>query len=209
MDKKVEKIIQLLEKEYPQVACPLDFKNPLELLVATILSAQSTDKKVNEITKDLFKKYRKSEDYLAVSEEQFRHDISHIGLFRAKARYIRGSAAMIIEKFNGEVPNNMDDLTKLPGVARKTASVVLYSAFGKNEGVPVDTHMIRLSHRLGLTKEEYQHKIEHDLMGILPKRLWGKFAHWIVNHGRKYCIAQKPKCEICPLIAICPKIIDR
>lgn len=202
---RVGKIFRSLKKHFPNAHCELVHYNPLELLVATILSAQCTDKRVNIVTKDLFRKYRTPEDYANVRQEVLEQDIHSTGFYRNKAKNIRGAAAMIANEFGGNVPDTMDELLTLPGVARKTANVVLGTAFGKNEGVVVDTHVIRISARLKLTKQTTPEKIELDLMELVPRKNWSLFSHLIVFLGRSHCTARKPNCPACPLSKkLCP-----
>ena len=191
---------------YPDAQCELNYSNALELLIATVLSAQSTDIQINKITEKLFEKYKTPQDYLKVSVEELENDIHSSGFYRAKTKSIRSLCQRIIEHYNGEVPNSMKELTTLRGVARKTASIVLWNIFRKNEGLAVDTHVMRLSKRMGLTKNTEQKKIEKDLMKIIPQSNWGIFSHALVLHGRYVCNARKPLCEKCPLHDICPKI---
>lgn len=181
-------------------------QNAFELLVATILSAQCTDERVNIVTANLFRKYRKPQDYLDVSQEELEQDIRPTGFYRNKAKSIRGASQKIIENFGGEIPTTMDELLTLNGVARKTANVVLGNAFGIASGVVVDTHVSRLSQRLGLTENVVAEKIEKDLQELVPETDWIMFPHWLIAHGRKICQARKPKCGICILENICPKI---
>jgi endonuclease-3 len=201
---RAAKIIAILTKAYPDARCSLDHSNPLELLVATILSAQCTDVRVNIVTKDLFGKYRTAQDYADAPAGAFEQDIRSTGFYRNKAKNIRGSAARIVADFGGQVPCEMDQLLTLPGVARKTANVVLGTAFGKNDGVVVDTHVIRLSGRLKLADSEKPARIEQSLMQLVPRRQWTKFAHVLVFHGRAICAARKPQCAICPVNKLCP-----
>ena len=207
MDKqdKISIILKRLKKEYagtPQTA--LRFSSPFELLIATILSAQTTDVLVNKVTEDLFKKYRTVKDFADTTPEKLAKDIRSVNFFNNKAKSINKAAKMILEKFGGNVPQAMDDLIILPGVARKTANIVLSSAFGINEGIAVDTHVKRLANRLGLTKEEDPVKIESDLMPITPKKEWGNLSHLLIFHGRKICQAKKPNHQACVLYEICP-----
>ena len=201
---RVKKILPVLKKTYPQAKCSLDHANPLELLVATILSAQCTDERVNIVTKTLFKKYRDARAYAAASQEELEKDIQSTGFFRNKAKSIRAMAAALIEKHGGEVPRTMDELTALAGVGRKTANVVLGNAFGMNVGVTVDTHVTRLSQRLGLTKHTDAVKIEQDLIPIVPQADWTLWSHLLIYHGRAICQARKPKCGECGLREWCP-----
>jgi endonuclease-3 len=188
------KIWQRLSEAYPRATTALSHRSPFELLVATILSAQCTDVRVNAVTQSLFKKYRKPEDYLAVPSEELEEDIRPTGFFRNKAKSIRGLCQALIENHKGQVPQTMEEMVKLPGVGRKTANVVLGSAFGLATGVVVDTHVRRLSFRMGLTREDDPEKIEQDLMKILPSEVWVDFGHAMIWHGRQVCIARKPKC---------------
>lgn len=204
MDKRTAQIISILKKEYPKARIALNFKTPMDLLVATILSAQCTDKRVNLVTDSLFLKYRIPADYAKANPKVFEQEIRSTGFFRNKAKSIINAAKAIEEKNNGKVPDSMEELIKLPGVARKTASVVLFNAFHKIEGITVDTHVIRLSQRLGLSKNKDPKKIEQDLMGLLPKPIWGRFAYWIIEHGRKVCVAKKPLCPQCVISKLCP-----
>ena len=203
LKEKTVEIIKLLKKEYPEPKTALTFKTPFELLVATILSAQTTDALVNKVTENIFKKYNTVKDYADASLESFQKNISSINFYKTKAKNILGSAKMIAESFNAKVPKTMDELTSLPGVARKTANIILSNAFGINEGIAVDTHVKRLSYRLGLTKNEDPVKIEKDLMVITPKGEWGNISHLLILHGRKICQAKKPKHHECVLYDIC------
>jgi endonuclease-3 len=200
----VEELIKRFEKAYPNVKCALNHSNPFELLIATILSAQCTDERVNIVTSNLFKKYRTPADYLKVSHDELAKDIKSVSFFNNKARNIQKTAKKLIDNFGGEVPRTMDELLTLDGVARKTANVVLGDAFGIAEGIVVDTHVARLAQRLELSKNKTPEKIEKDLMQIVPKQYWILFSHWLINHGRKICNARKPKCEGCFLNDICP-----
>jgi endonuclease-3 len=202
--KKMLVIIKLLKKEYPEPKTALIFKSPFELLVATMLSAQTTDVLVNKVTENLFKKYRSVEDYADASLETFQKDISSINFFKTKAKNIIGSAKIIVERFNSKVPKTMDELTSLPGVARKTSNIILSNAYGINQGIAVDTHVKRLSYRLGLTTNEDPVKIENDLMVITPKGEWRNISHLLILHGRKICQAKKPQHSGCILYDICP-----
>jgi endonuclease-3 len=201
---RVAAILPILKRTYPAAKCSLDHRTPLELLVATILSAQSTDERVNIVTKDLFKKYRKVEDYANVSQEELERDIHSTGFYRNKAKSIRAMAQALVERFGGKVPDTMEALTSLAGVGRKTANVVLGNAFGKNVGIVVDTHVTRLSWRLGLTKHEDAVKIEQDLMQVVPQEDWTLFSHLLIFHGRAICQARNPQCEQCPIRQFCP-----
>ena len=201
---KVKKIIILLNKKYKNPKTALNYKTSHELLVATMLSAQCTDKRVNEVTKDLFKKYKKAKDYAQVSAEEFEKDIRTTGFFRNKAKNIVASSKIIVEKFRSRTPDTMEKLIMLPGVARKTANVVLSEVFGKNEGIAVDTHVRRLSQRLGLSENSSPEKIEKDLMEITEKKNWGKMSNLLISHGRTMCSARNPKCSSCVLNKDCP-----
>ena len=205
-DKKKRKneIIKRLKKAYPDAHCALNHTNAFELLVATILSAQCTDERVNIVTATLFRKYRTPQDYLDVLQEELANDIKSINFFNNKTKSIQGTAQKLVENFGGEVPRTMDELLTLNGVARKTANVVLGNAFGIASGVVVDTHVSRLSQRLGITEETTPEKIEKDLSELVPKKDWVMFPHWLISHGRSICNARKPKCEECVLSDICP-----
>ncbi len=204
--KRAFEIIKRLEREYPDAHCELVHSNAFELLVATILSAQCTDVRVNIVTANLFRKYRSPQDYLNVAQEELEQDIRSTGFYRNKAKSIQGASEKIINDFGGEIPQTMNELLTLNGVARKTANVVLGNAFNIAAGVVVDTHVLRLSNRLGLTEETKPEKIEKDLAELVPKKDWIILPHWLISHGRKICQARKPKCEICVLENICPKI---
>ncbi len=200
---KVKEIISRLEKGFPN-KLELNFSSPLELLVAVILSTQTTDKKVNELTAGLFRKYKTCEDYLKVPLEELEKDISSVNYYRNKAKFIKSACQRIVEEFDGKVPNNIKDLTSLPGVGRKSANMILYNAFGKNEGIAIDTHVARVSQRLGLTREEKPENIEKDLMEQTPKDQWGKLSNLLILLGRYICTAKKPKHHECPLYDLCP-----
>lgn len=200
---RIKQILRLLEEAYPNAECTLTHNNSLELLIATILSAQCTDERVNLVTRDLFRKYRTAKDYVRVPREDLEKDIQSTGFYRNKARSIQGASAMILENFGGSVPDTMEDLLKLPGVARKTANVVLGVAFGKADGIVVDTHVFRVSRRLGFTDSDTAEKVERDLMRIIPPNRWISFSHQVIVHGRKTCKARKPLCLVCPLERIC------
>ena len=207
LKERTEKIIKLLKRAHPDAKCALHHSNAFELLIATILSAQCTDERVNKVTADLFRKYRKPEDYLKVPATELQEDIRTTGFFRNKTKSIQGASKMLVEEFAGEVPQSMEELLKLPGVARKTANVVLGVAYGKAEGVVVDTHVSRLSHRLKLTKQKDAGKIEKDLMEIVPRKNWIEFAHLLIFHGRRICKARRPLCEPCVVEELCPSSI--
>jgi len=201
---RIRDILRMLERAYPEAKCSLDHTAPLELLVATILSAQCTDARVNLVTKDLFRKYRTAGDYAAADPAVFEQEIRSTGFFRNKTRSVIGMAQALVERFGGAVPDAMEQLTTLPGVGRKTANVVLGNAFGKDEGIVVDTHVARIAKLLGLTRQTDPVKIELDLMKIVPKRRWTLLPHLLIHHGRAVCVARKPRCEICPLTQLCP-----
>lgn len=204
LKQRVRKIIKLLKRAYPDAKCSLNFSNAFELLIATILSAQCTDVRVNIVTQDLFRKYRKPEDYLKVSPKELERDIRTTGFFRNKTKSIQGTAKVLTEKYGGEVPHTMEELLELPGVARKTANVVLGNAFGISSGVVVDTHVTRLSHRLDLSREKTAEKIEQDLIQIVPKKDWVIFSHLLIAHGRATCKARNPLCDECVVEKLCP-----
>lgn len=197
-------VIRKLKRAYPDARCSLNHSNPFELLIATILSAQCTDERVNLVTADLFRKYRKPEDYLKVPPRELEKDIQSTGFFRNKTKSIQGTSKMLTEVYHGEVPRTMDELLELPGVARKTANVVLGNAFEIKSGVVVDTHVTRLSHRLGFSEEKTAEKIEQDLVQIVPKKDWVIFSHLLIYHGRKTCKARNPQCDQCELEKLCP-----
>jgi len=201
---RVAKLIEAWPKIYPDAHTELNFSNPLELLIATILSAQCTDKRVNMVTPALFKKYRSAKDYANASSAELENAIKSTGFFRSKTKSIQGATSTIVKKFGGKVPDSMEGLRELPGVGRKTANVVLGNAFGKNEGIVVDTHVIRLSERLGLTKQNDPEKIEQDLMKLVPREDWTQWSHWLIWHGRRRCYARKPDCANCEVFKLCP-----
>jgi endonuclease-3 len=201
---KLQEILKRLKKEYPHAQTALNFSDPFQLLAATILSAQATDVLVNRITENLFKKYKTVKDYANAPLEALQKDVSSINFYKTKAKNIQASANMIIEQFGSKVPKTMEELVSLPGVARKTANIVLTSAYGLNEGIAVDTHVKRLAYRLGLTKNEDPVKIEQDLMALTPKDEWGNISHLLIFHGRNICQAKKPKHQECVLYNICP-----
>ena len=204
---RTEQIIKLLKRAHPDAHCALNHSNAFELLLATILSAQCTDERVNVVTADLFRKYRKPDDYLKVPETELQQDIRTTGFFRNKTRSIQGACKMLVEEFNGEVPKTMEELLRLPGVARKTANVVLGVAYGIAAGIVVDTHVTRLSRRLGLTKQTDAVKIENDLIELVPKKDWIIFSHLLIFHGRRICKARRPLCEECSVEKLCPSSI--
>lgn len=200
---RIARILQILDETYPNATCALKHRNAWELLVATILSAQCTDKRVNEVTPGLFRKYPKIEDFAHASPAELENDIRSTGFFRNKTKSLIGAARTVLTEFGGKVPRTIEELTRVPGAARKTANVVLGTAFGIASGVVVDTHVQRVSRRLDLTKETEPGKIEQDLMKIIPQGHWILFSHQIIHHGRELCIARKPKCSICPLDCLC------
>ena len=204
LKERTKKIITALKRAYPDAKCSLNHSNAFELLIATILSAQCTDARVNIVTQDLFRKYRKPEDYLKVSTRELQQDIRTTGFFRNKTTSIQGTAKMLSEQYAGEVPQTMEELLELPGVARKTANVVLGNAFDIHAGVVVDTHVTRLSHRLGLSEEKTAEKIEQDLIAIVPKKDWVIFPHLFIAHGRAVCKARNPLCAECVVEKLCP-----
>ncbi len=203
-EKRAKKIIKRLKRKYPSVKLALNFKNPLELLVATILSAQCTDERTNRVTKNLFKKYRSVRDYARANSKTFEKEIRATGFYKNKAKNIIGAAKKILEEFKRKVPDKIEEILTLPGVGRKTANVVLTSAYGKIEGISVDTHVRRLTQRLGLSKHDNPDKIEEDLMEIIPKKDWGHYSLLLMEHGRKICRAKKPLCKECILKEDCP-----
>jgi endonuclease-3 len=203
---RAREILAVLARTYPQAHCELDYTTPLELLVATILSAQCTDKRVNIVTKELFRVCRTAADFVALPQEQLEEIIRTTGFFRAKAKNVKACCAALVERHGGEVPRTMDELTKLAGVGRKTANVVLGNAFGINVGVVVDTHVQRLAARLGLTRESTPEKIEQDMMKLVPREQWALFSHWLIWHGRRRCDARKPDCANCELSKLCPRV---
>ena len=201
---RVKQLIKVWPGVYPNAHTELNFKTPLELLIATILSAQCTDKRVNMVTPALFKKYRTARDYANAPTSELENAIKSTGFFRSKTKSIQGAASTIAKKFGGKIPNSMEELRELPGVGRKTANVVLGNAFGINEGIVVDTHVIRLSQRLGLTKQKDPEKIEQDLMKLVSKEYWTEWSHWLIWHGRRRCFARKPDCGNCEVFRLCP-----
>jgi len=197
-------ILAGLERAYPNAHCELNHASPLELLIATILSAQCTDRQVNIVTAELFRKYRRAEDYAVATQEQLEGDVRRIGFFRNKAKNIRACCQKLIGQHGGKVPQSMEELTALDGVGRKTANVVLGNAFGIKAGVVVDTHVARLSQRLELTRASTPEKIELDLMRLVPQTKWTLFSHWLIWHGRRRCAARKPDCAACEIAKLCP-----
>ena len=200
---RIVPIVERLAAEYPEATIALRFRNELELLVSVMLSAQTTDVNVNRVTERLFEKYKRPEDYLAVPQEELERDIFATGFFRQKARALRATMVMLLEEFGGRVPHSLEELVRLPGVARKTANVVA-AELGDPQGIVVDTHVRRLSQRLGLTKQEDPVKIERDLQRLVPRERWGLFPHLLIWHGRRVCIARAPRCEDCAVNDLCP-----
>jgi endonuclease-3 len=205
--KRIGGIIEILSREYPNSRTALEFQNPLQILVATILAAQCTDERVNKITPALFKKYPSAADFARADRAELEQEIRPTGFFRNKAKSIIGAAARIVSDFGGRVPDRMEDLITLPGVARKTANIVLSSGYGIAEGIAVDTHVKRVSGRLGLSRESDPEKIERDLLMLVPREAWLDFNYMLVNHGRKVCRARKPRCPQCSLRALCPSAV--
>ena len=203
---RVKNIITALDRTYPEAHCELKHAEPLELLIATILSAQCTDKRVNIVTKELFKRYRSAADYANAPVAELEQAIKTTGFFRNKAKNIQACCRKLVERYAGKVPRTMEDLTQLNGVGRKTANVVLGNAFGINAGVVVDTHVARLSQRLGLTKQNTPEKIEPELMALVPQKQWALFSHWLIWHGRRRCAARKPDCLNCEIKKLCPQM---
>ncbi|MEX0834000.1 MAG: endonuclease III [Actinomycetota bacterium] len=201
---RAPEIIERLTRAYPDARVALNFSNPLEMLVATILSAQCTDERVNKVTENLFRKYRKPEDYLRVPEQELAADIKPTGFFNQKTRAIRGACKRIVEEHDGRVPDTMEELLTLPGVARKTANIVLGNAFGKVEGIAVDTHVKRVTKRLNFTEHDDPDKVERDLMELIPREKWFSFTYVLIEHGRAVCKARNPRCEECVVNDLCP-----
>ena len=204
VEERAPAIVERLTKAYPEATVALTASNPLEMLVATILSAQCTDERVNKVTSTLFVKYRTPEDYLKVPESELAADIKPTGFFNQKTRSIRGACQRLVDAYDGAVPDTMEELVTLPGVARKTANIVLGNSFGIVVGIAVDTHVRRVSQRLGFTANKDPDKIEQDLMRILPKEQWFPFTYKLIDHGRTVCVARKPRCEDCPVSDLCP-----
>jgi endonuclease-3 len=204
--RQAARVVRQLRRHYPDAKCALDFQTPLELLVATILSAQCTDERVNLVSKELFQKYRSAADYAQATQSQLEEDIKSTGFFHNKAKSIRECCRALVEKHGGEVPRDMDAMVELAGIGRKTANVVLGTAYGIASGIVVDTHVLRVSRRLGLTAQKDAARIEQDLMNLVPKKEWIDFGHRMIHHGRRICTARKPKCDECPLGAFCPRI---
>lgn len=203
---RVKKILGILYKTYPNATCALEHKNPFQLAVATVLSAQCTDERVNIVTRDLFKKYKTPRELANADLEELEQDIRSAGFYRNKAKSIVGMSQAVVNEFGGDVPKDLDALVKLPGIGRKTANVILGTGYGITSGIVVDTHVTRLSQRLGLTEETDPVKIERELMEVVPEKDWIQFSHMLIWHGRQICIARKPKCSVCPLNALCPKV---
>jgi len=197
-------VLKILSELYPRADCALVHDGPLELLVATVLSAQCTDERVNRVTRDLFRRYRRASDYAAAPRAELEQAIHSTGFFRNKAKSLQGMATALVERHGGEVPATMAELVELPGVARKTANVVLGTAFGRNEGVVVDTHVLRLAGRLGLSAEDDPVKVERDLMELFPRERWTFLGHALIEHGRRVCVARAPRCGECRLAEVCP-----
>lgn len=204
MNKKerITEILNILERLYPRAECSLDFKSPLQLLISTQLAAQCTDARVNIVTKDLYQKYKSAEDFANADIKELEEDIKSTGFYRNKAKNIIGCCKILVEKYNGNIPDNLDEMLKLPGVGRKTGNLVLYEVFGI-PGIVVDTHAKRLSNRIGLTQNEDPEKIEYDLQKVIPKDQWADFCHKLVFHGREVCKARKPECENCEISYLC------
>lgn len=201
---RVHALMRRFREVYPDAHCELAFKNPLQLLVATILSAQCTDKRVNMVTPQLFKSYPTAVAFAKSNPTRLENEIRSTGFFRSKTKSIRGACRAIVTSYGGRVPDSMEALTELPGIGRKTANVILGNAFGKNEGVVVDTHVVRLSNRLGLTRQTDPEKIERELMRLIPQSEWTLWSHWLIWHGRRRCFARKPDCSNCEVFNLCP-----
>ena len=201
---RVSRITEILTKTYQEAKVVLKFSNPIEMLISTMLSAQCTDERVNLVTRDLFRKYRTPEEYANSDLKELESTIRSTGFYRSKAKNIRNACRMIVDRFHSQVPKTIEELTSLPGVGRKTANIVLSNSYGIIEGIAVDTHVARVSKRLGLAKSDDSEKIERDLMRIIPRELWFNFTYRIIEHGRKICTARKPLCPECPLNKICP-----
>ena len=205
VEQRLPKILNALDAAYPDARCTLEFSNPLELFVATVLSAQCTDTLVNKVTPGLFEKYKTTKDYANAKLATLERDISKVNFYRNKAKSIKAAAQVMVERFGGKVPNRMEDLVQLSGVARKTANVILGNAFGVQSGIVVDTHVMRLSQRIGLSQQKDRDKIEQDLMALVPEKHWIRFGHQMIIHGRTTCTARAPKCQACSLgPSLCP-----
>jgi endonuclease III len=205
--RRTERIIAVLERAYPEAHCELRHANPLELLISTILSAQCTDKQVNIVTTTLFKKHRSAQDYADADTAELEREIQRLGFFRNKAKNIKACCRRLVELHGGNVPSTMGELTQLAGVGRKTANVVLGNAFNISEGIVVDTHVARLSGRLGLTRHTEPEAIERDLINLVPRKQWTMFSHWLIWHGRRRCFARKPNCQLCEIGGLCPSFM--
>jgi len=203
---RVKKIIAALRKTYPDAHCELNYLNPLELLIATVLSAQCTDKRVNQVTAELFRKYRTAADYANARPAELEQDIRTTGFFRNKTKSIQACCRKLVEQYDGKVPQTMEELVQLDGVGRKTANVLLGNAFGINEGIVVDTHVARLSQRLGITREKTPEKIEQGLRKLVPRAQWTMFSHWLIWHGRRRCYARNPDCLNCEIKTLCRRV---
>lgn len=203
---RVKKIIAALRKTYPDAHCELNYLNPLELLIATVLSAQCTDKRVNQVTAELFRKYRTAADYANARPAELEQDIRTTGFFRNKTKSIQACCRKLVEQYGGKVPQTMEELVQLDGVGRKTANVLLGNAFGINEGIVVDTHVARLSQRLGITREKTPEKIEQGLRKLVPRAQWTMFSHWLIWHGRRRCYARNPDCLNCEIKTLCRRV---
>lgn len=205
LTERAEKILDILEKEYPDARVTLDFQDPIQLLIATILAAQCTDERVNIVTKDLFKKYRRAADFARADLQALEEEIRPTGFYHNKAKSILACCQMIVNKFNGQVPQTLEELTSLPGVGRKTANIILGNAYGQ-QAIAVDTHVKRVTHRLGWAKSDDPDKIEFELMEVMPPERWTMACHQLVFHGRRVCTAKNPQCPTCPVNKLCPKI---
>ena len=203
---RVKKIIAALRKTYPDAHCELNYLNPLELLIATVLSAQCTDKRVNQVTAELFRKYRTAADYANANTAALEQDVKTTGFFRNKTKSIQACCRKLVEQYGGKVPQTMEELVQLDGVGRKTANVLLGNAFGINEGIVVDTHVARLSQRLGITREKTPEKIEQGLRKLVPRAQWTMFSHWLIWHGRRRCYARNPDCLNCEIKTLCRRV---
>lgn len=208
LPKRATELLEVLARTYPDAHCELDYTTPLELLMATILSAQCTDVRVNQVTRHLFARCRTAQDYATIPQDELEALVQPTGFFRAKARHLKQCALALLAHHGGEVPRSLESLTSLPGVGRKTANVVLGDAFDAPEGVVVDTHVQRLSRRLGISKHGTPEKIELDLMRLVPKTLWARLSHWLIWHGRRRCDARKPDCAHCEIVTLCPSAGD-
>jgi len=204
LGERAPEVIRRLKEAHPDAKVALRFSNPLEMLVATILSAQCTDEKVNEVTATLFQKYRRPQDYLKAPEDDLRRDIFSTGFYNQKAKAIRGACRVLVEEFDGRIPDTMEEIVRLPGVARKTGNIVLGNAYGVVEGIAVDTHVKRVATRLGFTAQKDPDKVERDLMVVIPQEDWFSFTYVLIDHGRRICNAKRPLCEACPVNDLCP-----